>query len=198
MVKCSMCTKQLPDKLTFAPSGNIYYLQDANNIQKPFMLIQYQNNAQYEVMCSEKCSVGKILLINSIKSHMKEKFNLIFKISQISDGIIEQFSALNQLLQQENTLTEAVYKKQNNTNLIEEFRIQISKSIQPIVFNLTNQLISHLDEAIKFSMSETEKINAFKQQLEKLLNEYGNTDLLNNKGYINLCKEDIKNTRLMK
>ena len=28
--------------------------------------------------------------------------------------------------------------------------------------------------------------------MEKLLNEYGNTDLLNNKGYFNLCEQDIK------
>ena len=45
-------------------------------------------------------------------------------------------------------------------------------------------------------MSEIEKINIIKQQVQKLLNEQGNINLLDHKNYVMLCEQDIKKYRV--
>ncbi|KAM3147542.1 hypothetical protein pb186bvf_000349 [Paramecium bursaria] len=195
MVKCQICQVELPDKLSFQKTGNQYYLE-IYNAQKPYMLIQDQNGSYYNTLCSQKCSYASIISMSCVKSNIEQKFDLIFQRSQITQGIIEKITNLREFIGQEVTLTENVFKKKANLDINEEFGVQISKSIQQIVDNITNELIQHLEDAIKFSMSETEKINCIKKQVEQLLKDQGNINLLNHNGYLNLCEEDIKKYRV--
>ena len=80
--------------------------------------------------------------------------------------------------------------------MIEEFSKRKSQSILSLVDNITAEFIQHLDEAIKFSMSEIEKINSIKQHFENYLKEQGKINLLNQEGHLKLCEEDIKKYRV--
>ncbi|KAM3147549.1 hypothetical protein pb186bvf_000356 [Paramecium bursaria] len=171
--------------------GNYYYCTEASSYQQYPKMLVLNNNRSYDIVCSDQCSFTMIMSMNNIKSHIQDKFDLIFQ-SQITSGVTEKLINLRDYIKQEVTLTENVYKKKSIVNINEEFKFQISKSISQIVDNLTNELIQHLDEAIKFSMSETEKINCIKQQIEKLLNDQGNINLLNHKGHLDLCEQDVK------
>ncbi|KAM3147554.1 hypothetical protein pb186bvf_000361 [Paramecium bursaria] len=197
MISCLMCNRQTHnDILAFKPhkqsqkGGNNFSLIDSNKIKDIHMLMK-DNDGRYVVFCSEKCFLDKILTMSTVKTYIKEKYALIFLKSQINSGIIQQMSTLNNLIQQGISLTQNVYSHTNSFKS-DEFQIQISLSIQNVINNFNNKFIQHLDEAIKFSMLQTEKVNIIKLQVEKLLNEQGNLNLLDNKAHLNLYEEDIR------
>ncbi|KAM3147544.1 hypothetical protein pb186bvf_000351 [Paramecium bursaria] len=173
--------------------GNYFSLNDPNKKENIEMLIK-KFDGKYDLIFPEKCFFDKIITMSTVKTYIEEKFALIFLKSQINSGIIQQMTTLNNLIQQE--ISYKVYKSQTNSFKSDEYQKQISLSIQNVVDNLNNIFIQHSGQAIKFSMLQTEKINAIKIQVEKLLNKQGNLNLLDNKAHMNLYEEDIRKYKI--
>ena len=79
--------------------------------------------------------------MKDVIGHTEDKFDLIFRRSEIGNGIIEKLTNLRNFIDQEVILTENAYQIKNILDFKEEFRVQISKAISEIADNITNKLI---------------------------------------------------------